>query len=303
MVMRGGSIANSGQQPNTNRIIFRHFTFWRKPYAVYRVRLERNSHCPDRFFDQDFDKTEEERNDSDGHYVSFAKSLGELTDTQLESLKERVGQKNYEICMSEDWNTDREKHGIIFLIKDAVYDHLGKTLDDAIKVQLKRMLERYNQALYDGQFDPSISKPLTHCFNIADDLRNRVRARKALKSSLRKKGVKADTIEKSLKTLLTRRSELVISNAKALAVHLGCSESAIKTTKMWRDIMKGRREAKNERIIKEKARQRPNSKNEEEYDPVDLMFDDDKDHTGGNDHTRDDDCDDDNYLVDEIGDS
>ena len=40
MVMRGGSIANSGHRPNTNRIIFRHFTFWRKPKACEYFEMQ-----------------------------------------------------------------------------------------------------------------------------------------------------------------------------------------------------------------------------------------------------------------------
>ena len=49
MVMRGGSIANSGQQPNTNRIIFRHFTFWRKPESVKRTELHQFKVMPKRW--------------------------------------------------------------------------------------------------------------------------------------------------------------------------------------------------------------------------------------------------------------
>jgi len=55
-----------------------------------------------------------------GGVGEFACGLGDLTDSQLEELKEelqnRVGEE-LEIRISENWNNYRNEHDIIFLIK------------------------------------------------------------------------------------------------------------------------------------------------------------------------------------------
>ena len=106
-------------------------------YAVYRV-LETDIEFGVRFRAEFYDERPE-NNKTDKHFMSFARDLGILSTSQLESLKREVHQIcKIPVLSSEDWGNDRKKHGTIFLIEDTVFENIGKNCGAAIKVDLKK---------------------------------------------------------------------------------------------------------------------------------------------------------------------
>lgn len=207
-----------------------------KYYAAYRVLEPDNDRIRLRseFYDENPDF-----NTTGKHFMSFAAELDDLTDAQLEELKNRVG-REIEIRMSEDWNADQKEHGIIFLIRASVYEYLGTQhhADAATKLDLKTMRQQYVDAKTHKQFDKTIIAPLTHCVICANHVRKS-------QSAPRKRGVKATTISQRLENLLYKRPELADSTADQLAAVLKCSSSAIKSTPTWREITRKREGARN----------------------------------------------------------
>jgi len=110
--------------------------------------------------------------DGRGEYVSLAYDLGDLTDSQLQSLLSLVGQ-TYKIRISEDWNTDQKEYGIVFLVKYPDSKNLG-VMDEIIQKRkrsdLKTMVERYEQAIEDSGFDTMVLFPLVCCIGVAKDI-------------------------------------------------------------------------------------------------------------------------------------
>jgi hypothetical protein len=139
-----------------------------KYHAVFRVLERDKDKVP---FRSKFYDVPPAFNSLGKHFMSFAHEVGDLTETQLKELMNRVGKK-YKICISEDWNADQVKHGIIFLIEGSIYDHIGKELGADTKLDLKSMRRRYVKAKKDLQFDNTIIAPLAHCINVVRNIRN-----------------------------------------------------------------------------------------------------------------------------------
>ena len=147
-----------------------------KYHAIYRVLVSAPEFGPqdflDEYYDSYYDKPRPLRNSLDDYVISLAKELPDLNDTQLESLLTIVSKK-YAIRVSEDWSVDKNERGVVYLMSDAVFQHLAKNLDDADKLDLKRMRDRYNRAKRGvNHFDSSILKPLLHCINWANTYKN-----------------------------------------------------------------------------------------------------------------------------------
>ena len=169
-------------------------------------------------------------------YACYARDLGDLTDSQLKKLEIRIGSR-----ISKNWNDDRDVHCTILLMKDS-------DLDTKARVYLDWMKEQYEKAKKD--FNPAIVAtvivPLERCVEIAEEIRKP-------KLAPRKKGFKANGIPQRLKDLLLNKPKLITCTAVQLAEKLDCSKSSITATQMWKDIMAGRRGARNEYRNKDKV--------------------------------------------------
>ena len=139
-------------------------------YAIYRARIGNPQSCPARYYDRDYGRAEVQGCSGD-HYATFVRFLGELTDEQLELLIKYGEEEGLKICVSEDWIAEQKKHGIVFLMSRSDYDTFGVSVNDAIKIDLKRALRRYSQAVDDDEVDARVFEPLAFCFNRADGIR------------------------------------------------------------------------------------------------------------------------------------
>jgi len=146
-------------------------------HALYRIRVEYGSlRCPSDYYDYERD------NNSGYRHVSLASELGDLNDTQLESLMTVIGQK-HTIRLSADWETERREHGIIFLMSDTVYDNYGTDINSANKLNLKWMKDKYDRMIKDvDRFDATLLVPLLDCVNRARRLRKLARVETELPS-------------------------------------------------------------------------------------------------------------------------
>ena len=87
----------------------------------------------------------------------FSCDLCDLTDSQLEELKNRVGEK-YPVRLSKDWKVDQYVCDTILLIKDSIFD--ANEIDPGF-------IQKYEQAT--GVVAKRLF-PLKHCINIAEEI-------------------------------------------------------------------------------------------------------------------------------------
>jgi len=139
-----------------------------KYYAFYRVFFLCGHGCPEHYFD----RRHLPEPGMQGEHVSLAYDLGELTDSQLESILSLVGQ-HHTIRISEDWNTDQKERGTLFLVRVSDSKCLGvmegieqkRKSDNLIKMQ-----DRYKQAVDDSGFDKLALLPLAYCIKVIKDI-------------------------------------------------------------------------------------------------------------------------------------
>ena len=216
-----------------------------KYYAAYRVlELDKDRiRLRSEFYDEhpDFNTTGK-------HFMSFAADLGDLTEAQLEELKNRVGEERFEITVSDNWIADQKRLGTIFLISDSVYEGIGKHkhVGAATKLDLKVMRQRYVDAKTHRQFDKTIIAPLTHCIIHAEDIRDSKPATGAVPAAKKTRTTRKITIDDRLKLfIMNNLSEAVKPmTSKQLAKKLcefdggACSDASIRRSKVWTEGLK-----------------------------------------------------------------
>ena len=226
-----------------------------KYYAVYRATFP----CQTEGLEQYFDPYHCHWRDTN-RYVSLAYDLGDLTDSQLQSLLSLVGQK-YKIHHGY-WSADQKKHGVIFLVKYHDAQNLGvvaRIEQQRVRLTLEQMQDRYERAIEDSRFDAKRLAPLAYCIAVAEDIRDSQSAASQpvttpTPAEKKERTTKKLTINDRLKLFIMENlSEAVKPTtseqlAKKLCEYDGgtCSAASIRRSKIW---TKGLKKDANARVI------------------------------------------------------
>lgn len=209
----------------------------------------------------------------DDRVLSFAVSLGEIDELQLDALLQMVRDKNpVEICES-DWSLAKTKKRTVLIIDES---NINK-LSPGERIRFERMLDLYKVAVGDNRFSPTLFEPLYFCVQCRDQIKEKAKRDSEVQpktSKLRKtkrspKGEKLD--EKVTKFLYDHPEAQDWTQAK-IATAVGCSSATVNKSAGWKKAMfarAGERERQKGRTAMENSKRR----HDEEIDKLDSQLD------------------------------
>ena len=212
-----------------------------KYHAVYRVQVNPEWNIPPYFYDREPGTGKEIS-------ISFAAELGNLSDSQLDSVIGQVKYNSVQISQSTDQPPLQLDFGIVHLIKEGVFNGLSA----ADQIRINRMVNTYSRATDDKGFNIDLFKPLALCVKYArlfkkikpasetaqDGKRKRIQKKDTIKARLFAYAKATNLIERVEKNEVTPTSEYL---AEAVAIFDGLkkpSSSAIRKTSIWLRILR-----------------------------------------------------------------
>lgn len=184
--------------------------------------------------------------------VTAAIDLGELTDTELESLISLIS-KDYATKQIAEWIPEHHFDRVTIFPK-----HCIGSADISIKIRFDDLLEKYDKCDRKMNYVGTYAIPLELCKKYADQIRSHRNSKtptpkKAKQKNSGSRREKKITVKIRLDAAALNNPTILSLTAKQLAMYLKsydgmpCSESAIKKEPLWKEYQKDSKAAKNNR--------------------------------------------------------
>ena len=210
-----------------------------KYHAVYRVQVYSEWNIPPHYYDREPGIGEELS-------ISFAAELGNLSDSQLDSVIGQVKYNSVQISQSTDQPPHQLDFGVVHLIRDGIFDGFSA----ADQVRINRMVKIYSRANDDTGFNIDLFKPLALCVKYArlfkklkpdstpaqDGKRKRAKRKNSAEVRLLVYASETELIEKIKKKEVTVTSDDLAEKVAKFDGGKPLSSSAVRKTPMWRMI-------------------------------------------------------------------
>lgn len=260
-------------KPRNNRLI--EMTDY---YAIYRV-LDYSSGSlqppyPDHYYDDagDYEAYQKRILFLDDRVLSFAVSLGEIDELQLETLLQMVRDK-YPVEMCRDWSIAKTERKTVLMIDGSNINELSP----AERIRFDRMLDLYKVAVGDNRFSPTLFEPLYFCIQCRDQIKEKAKRDSEVQpktSKLRKtkRSPKGEKLDEKVTKFLYDHPEAQDWTQARIAIAVGCSTATVNKSDGWKKAMLarvGERECQKERTSTENSKRR----HDEEIDKLDSRLD------------------------------